>query len=313
MPKYADGFFAPLKRFYSKFEFSGTRMGRLINVLVIEDSPADAGLILSVLEWSGYEPAFERVETAEAMSVAMMKQSWDVVICDYRMTRFSALAALSLLQKTGQDIPFIIVAHDGNMKNSLERLPAAVEHAIRETTTRQAQKQFHEALECLAFYHPFTHLPNRNLYNDRFRNAIQILRREGKPVAIIVMDLNRFCEVNATQWHSLGNLLLQQIGARLQEVLRGSDTVAHLGEDEFAVILPSTDVTGAVQVAQKVQQIMERSFMIAEISIRVESRMGIAVYPDDGKNVDDLMQKAYLAKETHSSDVVYTQEASKTK
>lgn len=133
-----------------------------LRVLIVEDSEDDCLLIVRELKHGGYEPTFERVETAEAMSKALDKQTWDVIIADYVMPRFSGLNALRLLQGKGLDLPFILVsgtigedlavdamksgAHDYIMKGNLKRLVPAIERELREAVIRHEQKKAEEAL-----------------------------------------------------------------------------------------------------------------------------------------------------------------------
>ncbi len=128
-----------------------------LRVLIIEDSEFDARMLVSVLRKGGYDPAFERVETAGQMKAALAAQSWEVILSDYNMPQFSALEALSLLQQSGLDLPFIVVsggigedtavaamkagAHDYLMKGNLARLAPAVERELREAISRAARRQ----------------------------------------------------------------------------------------------------------------------------------------------------------------------------
>src|SRR5437763_5364739 len=117
-------------------------MSTSIRVLLIEDSSDDAELLLLVLRDGGYDPTYARVETAEAMTAALSRHSWDLIIADYALPQFDALAALTLLRQSGLDLPFLIVsgaigedtavaamkagAHDYIMKDNLARLLPAV-------------------------------------------------------------------------------------------------------------------------------------------------------------------------------------------
>jgi PAS domain S-box-containing protein len=132
-------------------------MDKLLHVLIVEDSEDDTLLIVYELKQAAYEPAYERVETAGAMRSALGRQAWDVVISDYTMPQFSALAALQVLKESGRDLPFIIVsgtigeetavaamkagAHDYIMKNNLARLLPAIERELHEADVRRQRKQ----------------------------------------------------------------------------------------------------------------------------------------------------------------------------
>jgi two-component system cell cycle sensor histidine kinase/response regulator CckA len=138
-------------------------MGTPLQVLIVEDSEDDAFLLVRELRRSGYDPNFERVDTPEAMAAALEKQSWDVILSDYVMPRFDGLAALKLLQRTGLDIPFIIVsgsigedtavaamkagANDYLMKEKLARLIPAIQQELREAEVRRNLKVSQHALQ----------------------------------------------------------------------------------------------------------------------------------------------------------------------
>jgi diguanylate cyclase (GGDEF)-like protein len=104
-------------------------------------------------------------------------------------------------------------------------------------------------LETLALYDHLTGLPNRCLIQDRMQQQLHTSKREQHPLAIIMVDLDRFKEVNDTLGHHVGDELLIQTGKRFQHMLRQADTIGRLGGDEFAVILPDTDARSARKVA----------------------------------------------------------------
>src|SRR5690606_29403087 len=141
-------------------------MGKLLNVLFIEDSEADAELTTAELARGGFIPYTERVETRHSMLDALTKAEWDVILCDYSMPRFSAEAALQTLKESGQDIPFIITsgavdaedtvnllkqgAHDFMNKEALARLVPAIEREIREAEVRRQRRLAEERVRILS-------------------------------------------------------------------------------------------------------------------------------------------------------------------
>jgi PAS domain S-box-containing protein len=145
-------------------------MKKPLRVLIIEDSEDDVLLSIHALKKGGYEPEYERVETAEAMRTALQEKTWDVILCDYQLPQFDGLAAIALLKESGVDIPLIIVsgaigeetasdcmrsgAHDYVMKGNLSRLVPAIERELKDAASRVQRKQAEEALrESHAFYH----------------------------------------------------------------------------------------------------------------------------------------------------------------
>ncbi|HEY5594753.1 MAG TPA: EAL domain-containing protein [Nitrospiria bacterium] len=303
-------------------------MAKPLRVLIVEDSENDAELLLRELRRGGYEPTHERVDTAEAMNASLDPQVWDIAFGDYSMPHFNGVAALKLLRGRGLDIPFIFVsgtigedtaveamrngANDYIMKGNLKRLIPAVERELREAETRRAHTEAEKMIQHMAYYDALTGLPNRNMIYDRLLNAIRINADAGKSFALLLMDLDQFKEINDTLGHHRGDLLLQQVGLRLQAALRPSDIVARLGGDEFAVMLPLSGSGDAELVAQKVMKALEPPFMIEGLPVAVEASIGIAIYPDHGANPDSLMQRAdvamYAAKKTGSGFIIYDAE-----
>ncbi len=169
---------------------------------------------------------------------------------------------------------------------------------------RQTDSMAHQATHDL-----LTQLPNRTLLRDHLEQAIRVAQREHARVALLLLDINRFKEINDTLSHRNGDLLLRQVGPRLRRVLRESDLIAHLGGDEFAVLLPDADGRGAALVAQKVLDAFEEPFVLEEVAVAVGAGIGIAVYPDHGDDADLLMQRAdvamYVAKDAGNEYFVY--------
>lgn len=147
-------------------------MNNELRVLIVEDNPDDAELIVLELEVSGYTVIWERVENMNQMSAALDRQTWDIILADYSLPQFNALAALSLMQAKNLDLPFIIVsgsigeeiavaamragAHDYLLKNSLSRLVPAAERELREARVRQERRQALRDVQMLAFYDELT-------------------------------------------------------------------------------------------------------------------------------------------------------------
>ncbi len=172
-------------------------------------------------------------------------------------------------------------------------------------TERQAAENAHQAL-----HDGLTGLPNRTLLHDRTAQALRAADRELLPAALLLLDLDRFKEVNDTLGHHHGDLLLAQVGRRLRATLRGVDTVARLGGDEFAVLLPRIETAeGAVAVARKLLAAFDEPFLLDGLTLDVEASIGMALYPDHAGDPDELLQHAdiamYAAKETHAGFVLF--------
>jgi PAS domain S-box-containing protein len=159
-------------------------MIKKLSVLIIEDNENDTLLNVHHLTKAGYDVIFERVDTAEEMKKSLHKQTWDVILADYKMPQFSAPAALQLLQKSGLDIPYIVVsgsigediavqmlkegAHDYLLKNNLTRLASAVEREMKDATIRHERKQMEQAL-----------IDSEEQYRTIFENSIEGIYRSS--------------------------------------------------------------------------------------------------------------------------------------
>jgi diguanylate cyclase (GGDEF)-like protein len=160
-----------------------------------------------------------------------------------------------------------------------------------------------------ALHDGLTNLPNRTLLHDRVDHAIHLARREHKHFSLLMMDLDRFKEVNDTLGHHVGDNLLVEVGKRLFRTLREIDTVARLGGDEFAILLPNTEIDQAQSTAKKILNALEEMFAIDELNLYVNASIGIADYPEHGTDVATLLQRAdvamYVAKRNKLGVAVY--------
>lgn len=163
-----------------------------------------------------------------------------------------------------------------------------------------------------ALHDQLTALPNRALLLDRLEQAVRTARRLATPVALLVLDLDRFREVNDTFGHQAGDLLLQQVAGRLVSDLRDQDTIARLGGDEFAILLPGADERGAGRVAQKIIARLQRPFVVEREAHEINASIGIALYPRHGEDSETLLRRAdiamYAAKRLPGGAAVYAQE-----
>ena len=179
--------------------------------------------------------------------------------------------------------------------------------SVRDITRR---KEAEAALEHQALHDALTDLPNRVLLHDRLQQAIRAADRNTTSVALLVMDLDRFKEVNDTFGHHTGDQLLEQLGQRLGSVLRASDTIARLGGDEFAVLLPTAALDEAQQIADRLLQVLEQPFTLGGLQLEIDASIGIALSPDHGHDADTLLRRAdvamYVAKRGNVGHAVYT-------
>lgn len=163
-------------------------------------------------------------------------------------------------------------------------------------------KQAEEHVRHLAHYDALTDLPNRTLFSDRLGQALIKAQRNHGKAAVMFLDLDRFKVINDTLGHSIGDLLLQAVAARLTGCVREGDTVSRLGGDEFVILLPEIrDAEDTYVVAQKLLAAAALPFELRGHELHISASIGISFYPDDGASAEVLMRNAdaamYRAKE----------------
>jgi diguanylate cyclase (GGDEF)-like protein len=159
----------------------------------------------------------------------------------------------------------------------------------------------------LAEHDTLTELPNRTLFLRRATSAVHAAARREEPVAIAIVDLDRFKDVNDTLGHHNGDRLLTELARRLAAHMRPGDTVARLGGDEFGLVL--RDVADAESALERLREVIDREVELSGLPLSVQASVGYAIAPDDGTDVDDLLQRAdvamYIAKAQHAGATRY--------
>ncbi len=156
-------------------------------------------------------------------------------------------------------------------------------------------KEVNEQLEKLAMNDSLTGLPNRFSIQNRLNNLFIEAKRDSSFFTVVMMDLDRFKDINDTLGHDCGDQLLIEVGLRLKEILRPSDFLGRLGGDEFAILLSETDENNARTVAKKIQSALEPSFYLSEMAFSVSASIGIAAYPQHGNTSSTILKSADVA------------------
>lgn len=286
----------------------------LIRVLIIEDNPADICLIKDFFSevWDVPFLVSEAGSLAEAV-VRISEQSFDVILLDLSLPDSHGLVTLHHVHIQAPSIPIIILtcldddtlaliamrqgAQDYLVKGRFDA--HLLYRTIRYTIER---KQAESEIKKLAYYDTLTGLPNRVLFTDRLKQAITLAGREKREVALLFLDLDNFKTVNDTLGHSHGDRLLKICADRIQGCLRSSDTVARIGGDEFVVVLSLVSSSEDVRkVAAKILEAMRKAVRFTDQEVNPSASIGIALHPQDGRTVDELLKNAdtamYQAKE----------------
>ena len=227
-------------------------------------------------------------------------------------TRFSAAlqAAVPGLMSVGE---FRVTGRDNASTFEL-----SVQDLTADPSVRGLVLTGHDVTDRVALQHEMEHrvlhdmltgLPNRALLSDRLEQALHCAERDATSAALLLLDLDRFKEVNDTFGHHYGDELLQQIGPRLAGVLRGVDTIARLGGDEFAVLLPDVGEAEATSIAAALLAALALPFHIGGVELDVEASVGVVIAGAHGQDAITLLQRAdiamYVAKTQHPGVFVY--------
>ena len=156
--------------------------------------------------------------------------------------------------------------------------------------------QVEQQLVYMATHDALTGLPNRVMFNDRLTLELAHAQRNRQKLAVMLLDLDHFKDVNDTLGHSVGDQLLQVVGERLTSFLRKSDTVARMGGDEFMLLFPEmARMEDAARIAQKILEVFRKPFVFEGHELHITTSIGIALCPDDGEDIDTLVKNADIA------------------
>ena len=164
---------------------------------------------------------------------------------------------------------------------------------LRDITER---KRIYEKLEYMAHYDILTGLPNRVFFYNKLAHAVAYAKRDQSKLSLLFLDVDGFKEVNDVYGHNIGDMVLQGIADRLRLCVRESDIIARIGGDELTVVLSKiVSMNDAALVGRKIIEAISAPFEFEDVSCRVGVSVGIAMYPDDGKDTDTLLKKADIA------------------
>jgi len=262
-------------------------------------------VLLDVLmpEMDGYEVCqqLKKCEKSSSIPVIFLTVKSDI---DDEVKGFAVGAADYLIKPVSAPIvlarcatQLALAKANRALKQQADDLEVLVVERTVELNREISKKQkAYQKLHYLANYDQLTQLPNRNLFNERLAYAHKQAQRNKNPFSVLLIDLDRFKQVNDSLGHHMGDLLLEQVGVRLSECLRGIDTIARLGGDEFIIILTELkESKDAALVAKKIITAIETAFIINEHTVYIGCSIGISSYPDDGEEFDAMLRYADMA------------------
>jgi len=194
------------------------------------------------------------------------------------------------LRRNGEEFPVLLTSIA--VQNAEHNCLGIVTTCEDITNQKEDEKKIHK----LAYYDLLTGLANRGTFQERLHQAIALAQREKRQIGLLFLDLDNFKDVNDTQGHFIGDKLLVAVTARLTDTMRGSDTLARLGGDEFVVVLPSGDGQEmAAAACRRILSVFSQPFELEGHRIYSCASIGIAIYPDDATDADNLFKCADTA------------------
>ena len=302
-------------------------MKQPLKVLLVEDNPVDAELALYELKKADFDCSARTVVTQAELIRELEAFEPDVILSDFSLPQFDGLLALELCQAARPDVPFIFLsgtigeeraletlekgAADYILKSHAKRLGAAVRRALKDAKDEASRKQLESQVRFLAGPDSLTELPNRSQFRDLLDGALGRAARNNQPVALLVLDVDRFQSVNAQIGHRAADSALRELAQRIRNTARKGDAVARIGGDEFAVLLEGAlEKEQVAMLAQRqIDSVAQPVETPGEAAVALTASIGISVFPGDARDVDALLRNAdiamYHAKERGRNNVQF--------
>ena len=281
-------------------------------LLLVEDNPQDAELILETLRGAGFDPHCRQVDTREDY-LRELNASPDLILSDFSLPKFDGKAALELLKASGMEIPFIIVsgcigeemavecmkagAADYLLKDRLGRLPHAVSQALDRKRLLEENRQAEQRLFLETFHDPLTGLPNRALFLDRVNRVILRNRRDTTKIfAVVYLNLQGFRIVHNSLGPSAEDRLLIEVSRRILMRVRSADTLARLDGEDFVLLLDNLKSDDdATRVVERVRQEFLVPFSLDNQDIFLTAILGITLSMTGYVDAEHVLRDAKTA------------------
>lgn len=283
-------------------------MDKKIKILFIDREQGEYLLIAEILShirhveyelvWCNQlEPALNKI----------LSQEYDVALLDYYWGNANARGLLNAARVQACQTPIVVMTDEMETEVDREAIRAGaadylikgqIDHSLLERAIRYAieRKQTEQHLTRLAHYDPLTDVPNRILFRDRLEHAINLAERDKNNFTLMFIDLNGFKQVNDNFGHDAGDAIIRICAERLNACLRRSDSVARMGGDEFTLLLQNiANNTDVAHIAEKVIRAIEMPADINGHEVVVGCSIGIAIYPQAGRDADTLLKHADMA------------------
>ncbi|HTY99059.1 MAG TPA: EAL domain-containing protein, partial [Rhodocyclaceae bacterium] len=285
-----------------------------VTILLVEDNPGDQRLVKEILDDCGHGGF--RLLVAEQIGTAaplLVTEKVDVILLDLILPDGHGLDSLVKMRALAPDVPVVVLSHVEDETLAVKAVRSGAQDflvkahingplLLRSLRYAIERRQLEEHLYHMAHHDALTGLPNRKLFYEQLSRAIAQARRHRRSLALMLIDLNSFKQVNDTFGHQAGDDLLKQVAGRLVSCVRASDCVARLGGDEFVLYVTDLlEAEHASAVAQKLLDVLRAPVVVCGREFASHASIGIAQFPDDGDDLEALIKAAdsamYAAKD----------------
>lgn len=274
-------------------------------LLLIEDNPGDARLIEEFLRRiPGENYALDVAQSISEGLERLKSKGYDVILTDLSLPDSDGLLSVYKLLDTAPEIPVVVLTgtDDSNLAKAAVR-EGAQEFLVKGRINAEAlnrvlhysidRHQQISQLRHMAYHDPLTGLANKQLFLHTLGHDMALAKRNSSAIGVHFLDVDNFKEINDTHGHDMGDVFLQQLTARLKHLLRGSDTLARFGGDEFLVIQNGIQTTQNVTaLAEKIVQAFQVPVVCEGVGVQTSLSVGVAMFPDHANNAEDLICKA---------------------
>ena len=277
-----------------------------MKILLIEDDRAYARLIREMLVKAGAELSLDVADRLSAGLERLEDDGVDVVLLDLGLPDSQGLETLAHVRAAAPETAVVVTTGLDDDALAAEAVREGAQDylvkgqvdcnlLVRSMCYAIERKRAEETIRHLAYHDGVTGLPNRALFDDRFDQALAHAERDRRRLALLLVDLDNFKEVNDTLGHKMGDRVLRGFGQRLSAALRKTDTVARWGGDEFVILAEIERPRGATGVARTVMEAIAEPLVLDGHEVQVKVSIGSAIYPQDGSDADTLLRNADLA------------------
>jgi len=278
-------------------------------ILFVEDNPLDVELCRLQLERDGLHFEWRTASSESTLRAALREFEPDIVLCDYTMPGYSGRDAVNLIHRHDPKLPVLVLsgsitedvaveclkagAADCLAKHAMARVAPAVRRALTEVVAR---RRYEARLTRLSNFDVLTNLPNATQLNRRIEIAIEAAQGVNRTLALVALDIDGFTLLDQGFGRTASDAVLKAVGAKLRSIVSPKATVARIGNDEFAVLLPNARSQADVQATvRRLLDAIAESRVIDGQDIRITASAGVATYPIDGTTAEALISNANAA------------------